>query len=234
MQRRWLRSNQWPAPWNACWPKGKEKGRLSPQSATQLFSHRVDVFVAAATAVEHHFSAVRECGAKGLQPGERMGRFQGRNDSLELTDKLQGGERFRVGHSTVFRTTNLPQVAVFRAHTGIVEASTDRMRLLNLAVLVLEEETHRTVQHTSTPFRHGRGMAPRLDPIACSFNPDQAHIRTGHKLMEQAHGVGTTPNTGQQDIRQAPEGFTALLARFFADHRMEIPNQHGIGMRSRH
>ena len=75
-------------------------------------------------------------------------------------------------------------------------------------------------------------MATGGHAITGGLDTDQTNIGAFHEGVEQPHGIGATAHAGHQHIRQAPEGLAALLTGFLADHGMEIPHKHGVGMRA--
>src|SRR3546814_14036538 len=50
--------------------------------------------------------------------------------------------------------------------------------------------------------------------------------------MEQANRVRAAADGGDQHVGKAPLGFQYLFARFVADHRLEIADELGIGVRA--
>ena len=66
-----------------------------------------------------------------------MGAFQGRDDAFQAAALVERGERFVVGHRGVFDAADVMQPGVFRADAGVVEAGGNRMRIDDLAIVVL-------------------------------------------------------------------------------------------------
>ena len=131
-----------------------------------------------------------------------MGGFQGRNDALKLTHQAQGIEGLLVGDCGVLSTPDLPQVAVLRPHSGVIETCTDGVGLHHLTVAVLQQQAHGAVKHTGSALGDRRGVATGGHTITGGLNTDQPHRRVLHKGMEQAHGIGATANAGHQHVGQ--------------------------------
>ena len=163
-----------------------------------------------------------------------MGRFQSRDDAFQSTHELKGIQRLRIGDGSIFRPSNLAQVTVLRADTRVIKTGTDGMGFLHLTVLVLQEKTHRPVQHTNPTFRNGGCVATGGHAVTCGFHTDQPHIRAFNEGMEQTHRIRSSADAGHQHIRKPSERFPALLPRFLTDHSVKVAYQHRIGMRTCH
>ena len=105
---------------------------------------------------------------RGIRAGRRHGPSQGRDDSFKLTDRSQGIQGLLVGHSSVFGTPDLAEIAVFRPHTGVIKSGTDGMGLLDLPIAILKRQAHGAVQNTDAPLRDGGGAAAGVDAPAAS------------------------------------------------------------------
>jgi len=66
--------------------------------------------------------------------------------------------------------------------------------------------------------------------MARCFDADHFDILVVKEGVEQADGVGAAAYRRHQHIGQAAFGFEDLLARFLADHRLEIAHQFRIGV----
>ena len=60
---------------------------------------------------------------------------------------------------------------------GVVEPRRDRVRLEDLALLVLQHRRHRAVQHPARAGGERRRVAPRLEPLARGLDADQLDAR---------------------------------------------------------
>src|SRR5438552_1659480 len=86
--------------------------------------------------------------------------FEGGNDALELAEKMESVERLIVGRRNIFRPAAFLEPGMLRPDAGIVEAGRDRMRLGDLAFLVLQEVGAIAVQDAGT-------AAPRRPASSC-------------------------------------------------------------------
>ncbi len=163
-----------------------------------------------------------------------MGWLERGNDAFELAQELEGGERLVVGRRDVFDPALLLQPGVLGADAGIVEASRDRMRLGDLAFLVLQQIGAVAVQHAGAAAGQRRGMLAGLDALAARLDADDAHALVVEEGMEQAHGVRAAADAGHQGVGQAPFHLHDLLAHLIADHALEVAHHRRIGMGARH
>ena len=166
--------------------------------------------------------------------GQRMRGFERRNDALELAQKMEGLERLVVGRRDIFRAAAFLEPGMLRPDAGIVEAGRDRMRLGDLAFLVLQEIGAIAVQHAGPAAGQRRGMLARLDAAARRLDADDAHALVVEEGMEQAHRVRAAADAGHQRVRDAALGFHHLRPRLLADHALEVAHHRRIGMRAGH
>ena len=61
---------------------------------------------------------------------------------------MKAFHRFVVGDGDVIGAADFPQVAVLATDAGVIESGGDRMRLLDLAVIVVEKIAHHAVQNS--------------------------------------------------------------------------------------
>src|SRR3546814_12164658 len=76
-----------------------------------------------------------------------MGAFERGDDAFGPAAELEGVERLLVGDGDIFDAAALVEPAMFGADAGIIEPGRDRMRLGDLAVVVLEEIGAVAVEH---------------------------------------------------------------------------------------
>jgi hypothetical protein len=123
-----------------------------------------------------------------------------------------------VGHAGVGDAADVLQPGMFRADAGIVEAGRDRMRLGDLAVLVLQQIGAVAVQHAGFTAREGgacflcRGPGP---PAAST--PSIATSAIVEEGVEQPDRVAAAADRGDELVGQAAFGLQHLCARFLAD-----------------
>ena len=88
--------------------------------------------------------------------------------------RCEGAQRLVVGDPHVARAAGVAQPRVLRADARVVEAGGDRVRLEDLAVLVLHDRAERAVQHAAAAAeRQRRAVAAGLDPVARALDADQ-------------------------------------------------------------
>src|SRR5258708_4109254 len=117
-----------------------------------------------------------------------MGGLERGNDAFELAQKLEGGERLVVGRRYVLHPALLLQPRVLGTDAGIVEAGRDRVRLGDLAFLVLQQISAVAMQHAWSAAGERSGMLAGLDTLAARLDADDAHGLVVEEGMEQAHG----------------------------------------------
>ena len=96
--------------------------------------------------------------ASPRQPADRVRRLERGDDALGRGQQLEAGERLVVGGRRGTRRGPIGgERGVLRADARVVEAGADRVGLEDLAVLVLEEQRARAVQHAG----HAAGSPTR-------------------------------------------------------------------------
>ena len=93
------------------------------------------------------------CGAMLGDMGERMRRFQRRNDAFELGAAAGTLQRLLVGGGEIFHAAVSLQPGMLRPDAGIIEARRNRMRLDDLAVVVLQQIGAGAMQHAGRALR---------------------------------------------------------------------------------
>ena len=93
-------------------------------------------------------------------------------------------------------------------------------RLLDLAVVVLQQIGAVAVQHAGPPAGQRGGVLAGVEPMAGRLDADDPHRRVVEEGMEQPHGVGAAADAGDQRIGQPALGLQHLRARLVADHRI--------------
>ncbi len=130
---------------HAC-PAGHARGSAVELGARQV-GHGADVLVAAARQVDQQVLVGAHRRRQLHRVGHRVARFERRDDALGAAQAVEGGERLVVGDADVFGAADVLQVGVLGADAGVVEAGRDRMRLGDLAVVVLQQVGAVAVQH---------------------------------------------------------------------------------------
>src|SRR6478736_7875929 len=113
---------------------------------------------------------------------------------------------------------------MLRPDRGVVETSRHRMRRLDVAVVVLQHEGARALEHTRCAAGEPRRMAPGLDGLATGLDANQPHILVIDERIEDADGVATATDTGNHSVRKPAGLVEDLLARLAANDRLEFPH----------
>ena len=106
-------------------------------------------------------------------------------------DALEGGQRLGVGDAGVAGAAGVAQPGVLGTRAGVVEAGRDRVRLEDLAVLVLHDRRVGAVQDAAAAAERQRGaVAPGGDPVAGRLHADQLDSgvvrRTGRRRRSRS------------------------------------------------
>ena len=114
----------------------------------------------------------------------------------------------------------------------IIEACRDRMCVNDLAIVILQKIGAIAMQHARTATCQGCGMETRFNAMTGGFDAKNRDTFVFKEWMKQANGVRAPANTCHQGIGQTAFAFEHLLLGFPANHRLEVTNQLGIGMRA--
>src|SRR4051812_4959136 len=101
-----------------------------------------------------------------------MGCFQRGNNALGLGKSLESGERFVVGGVNVFDPFFVAQVTVLGADSGVIKASRDGVRELDLSIFVCEDECLGALENAKPAALKARGVFAGANPLAASFHAD--------------------------------------------------------------
>ena len=95
---------------------------------------------------------------------------------------------------------------------GIVEPGGDRVRLIDLPVLVHEQIGAIAVQHAGTTAGNRGCVQSGGEPMARRLDAVDLDAGLVEKRVEQAHRIGAAADAGDQQIRQSALGCVQLLA----------------------
>ena len=121
---------------------------------------------------------------------------------------------------------------MLRAHTGIIQSGGNGVYRGNLAVLVLTEIGLHAVENAHPAGVNRGGGFKGVDAPSGGLTADQPDARVVDKVVEAADGVGTAAHAGHHRIGKTALFFQHLLFNFPGNHRLEIPDNGGEGMRS--
>ena len=105
----------------------------------QRIGDRLHILVTATGQIDHDDLIALIFARLADYPGDGMRAFERGDDAFGACAELEGIERFLIGRGLVFHAADIVQPAMFGANAGIIEAGRDRVGLLDLAVLVLQQ-----------------------------------------------------------------------------------------------
>ena len=164
--------------------------------------------------------------------GNRMRRLERRQDAFESCERLEAVERLGIRDVRVFGATELAQPRVLRSDRGVIKAGRDRMRQLDIARVVLQDERARPLQHAGAAAGEAGGVAARRDRLAAGFDANQPHARVVEESVEDPDGVAAAADAGDDDVGQPSRLVENLRARLASDHRLELAHHQRVRMRA--
>ena len=134
------------------------------------------VLVAAAGEIDHHQMILRPLRRELHHLGDGVRRFQRRDDAFQPRQQLERRERLVVGRREIGDAAGLVQPGMLRPDAGIIEAGRDRMRVLDLAVVVHQQIGAVAVQHAG-PAAGDRGRVQLRQAVAGRFDAEDFDAR---------------------------------------------------------
>ena len=175
-------------------------------------------------------------GSRRAEPhgaGQAVRGLDGGQDALGLGQQREGLHGLGVGDGLVVRPAGRGQVGVLGADARVVQAGGDRVRLLGLAVGVLQHEGAHAVQHAHLAGGDGRGVPAGLQAVAAGLEAVQGDVGVGDEVGEDAEGVRAAADAGRDGVRQPAVALQHLGAGLGADDPLELPDQHRERVRAR-
>ena len=163
-----------------------------------------------------------------------MRRLERRQNPLEPRELLKGLQRVFVRHVRVLGAAERAEPRVLGADRGVVEPRRDRMRELDVPVLVLQDERARSLQHAGAPAGEARRVAPAGDLVAAGFDADQTHGAVVDERVEDADRVAAAADARDDRRREHGGELEKLRARLASDHGLEFADHQRIRMRPEH
>src|ERR1700722_3378827 len=210
--------------------------RVAPNSyaLAHRFSDGEDILVAAAGERHDDDGILRHSRRDARDMGERMCRFERRNDPLLARQCRKRVECFAIGGGEIFHPALILEPGMFGTDARIVEASRYRMRFHNLALRCLQQIGAGAVQHAGETFaqrrrvaRSFRSGAGRLDAV----DLDGIVVKKG---MKQTDRIRAPAHAGDEKIRQTLLRFENLRPRLLADNGLKIAHHCRGGTRAGH
>src|ERR1051325_10869168 len=118
----------------------RSRANVSAMRDIECLLHRLNVLVSASRQIDEQYGIASQMRRDLDRVRDRVRRFESRQDPFELGESLKRVERFRVGDVRVFGAAERAQPRVLGPHRGVIESRRNRMRQLDVAVVVLQHE----------------------------------------------------------------------------------------------
>src|SRR6185436_9890933 len=146
-------------------PSRLSRANVSAMLGIEQAFDGVHVLVTTAREVDEKNAGRSKFASERLRIGDRVSRFQRGQNALEPGQRLERRERIGVGHVRIFGSTERTQPRVFGTDRRIVQARRNRMRQVDIPVIVLEDVGPRALQDAGAAACEARGMSPSHDRL---------------------------------------------------------------------
>src|SRR2546430_9196216 len=116
---------------------------------------------------------------------------------------------------------------------GVIETGGHRMGQFDLAFVVGEQESFRSLEHAEASALETGCMFAAANAFAAGFDADHPNISVLQEWMEQSDRVAAAADAGDEQIRQALFAFENLAACFNADDALKIADHHRVRVRTK-
>src|SRR5882672_12733305 len=106
------------------------------------------------------------------------------------------------------------------------------MRLLDLAMCILQQHGIASLQHAGPPERERSAVIAELEAAAARFDAENLDARVRNERMKHADRIRAAADTGDDGVRQFPDLCQRLRARLAADDRLQLAHEIRIRMRT--
>ncbi len=120
---------------------------------------------------------------------QRMGAFQRRQHAFVHAAFTHAIQRVGVQRHRVLGTADVAQQRMLGTYARVVEAGGYRVCFLHLAILILQQQRVRAMQHTGPASGHARSIVSQPRAAAAGFHAIDLHAGIAEEGMEQADGV---------------------------------------------
>ena len=126
---------------------------------------------------------------------------------------------------------------MLRPDAGIVEPCANAVRERNLAIVILQDETLRPLQHAQAPhfgIGEASGVRAAVNTMAARLHTNQPHLLVLQKGIEDAHRVAAAANARHNRIGQPTRPLRPILYlanRLAPDDALEVAHHRRIGVR---
>src|SRR5437762_13700811 len=121
-----------------------------------------------------------------LGGGKRVGALERRQDPLALAQRTHAGERLLIARGLVTNAPDGREQRMLGTHPGVVEPCGDRMSLLDLAVLVLQQHRVRPMQHAGSSERDRRGVLAQARAATIALDRKSTRLNSSHRCISYA------------------------------------------------
>src|SRR3989338_9535435 len=155
----------------------------------QMTDNRIKVFVAAAGEIHDDELVLSKRRRDFERIGDGVRGFERRNDTLGHREQLECGERFLVRGMGIQDSPLVVEVRMLGADARIVETRRNAVRILYLAISVLQHIGRRSVKHADAAAFETRRMLSRRDAFTARFNADHPDLLVCEEFREQSERV---------------------------------------------
>src|SRR5438093_1442479 len=159
---------------------------------SQLLSgahHVFEILVTATGEADEHVGVRAIPQTDVREVGDRMRRLERGDDALGPRQDAERFERLRIGARHVLDATGLVQERMLGPDAWIVEAGGHRVRLADLAVLVLQHVAARAVEHADAAAADRRRVLAALDAEPARLHATQPHLAVLEERAEHADRI---------------------------------------------
>src|SRR5689334_3595983 len=110
----------------------------------------------------------------------------------------------------------------------VIQSGRDRMRQLDIPVLVLQHEGAGALEYASAAAGEAGGVTAAGNLLASCFDADEPHIAILDERIEDTHRVAAAADAGDDCGWQTAGELQYLGARFLADDRLKLADHERI------
>ena len=185
-----------------------------------MFNHVIDVFVAAAAAVDQDRAGAHLL-RKLHRVGDRVRRFESRDDAFVAGELEEGVNRLLVARGDVVDASEILPERMLRTDGRIIESAGDRVDRIGGAVLVFQDIAVESVHGAFPAVAEGRGMVALPGTASEGFDSVDVH-GIAEEGGEHAGGVAAAADAGADGVGQDSGHLLELLAGFDSDAHLEV------------
>lgn len=150
-----------------------------------------------------------------------VGRLERRDDALELADEPEGLEGLGVGRGHELGPLVVLPRAELRPHARVVQPGRHRVRVGDLAVLVLQDVGAHAVQDALGAAGERGRVSVGVQTVASGLDAEKLDRGVLGEGVEHAHGVGATADAGHDGVWELALELEHLGPSLVADDGLE-------------